>query len=93
MAELTALESKIGEVLGLAMAAQGATEEVGKLVEDEGNHNDLRQALERMQKEAKEAEERTTGLAENIDGKKTAILDKARETKQEATGDDVDLPR
>jgi hypothetical protein len=97
MAELTALESKIGEVLGLAMAAQGATEKVGKLVEDEGNHGDLRQALERMHKEAKEAEERTTGVAENLEGKKTAILEKARETKQEATemmstylGDDAD---
>jgi hypothetical protein len=84
MAELTALESKIGEVLGLAMAAQGATEKVGKLVEDEGDHDDLRQALERMHREAKEAEERTTGLADKLDGKKTAILEKARETKQEA---------
>ena len=34
MAELTALESKIGEVLGLAMAAQDATQKVTKLVED-----------------------------------------------------------
>jgi hypothetical protein len=97
MAELTALESKIGEVLGLAMAAQGATEKVGKLVADEGDHDDLRQTLDRMHKEAKEAEERTTGLAENLEGKKTAILEKARETKQEATemmstylGDDAD---
>ena len=32
-----------------------------------------------------EAEERTTALAENLEGKKTAILEKARETKQEAT--------
>ena len=85
MAELTALESKIGEVIGLAMAAQGATDKVGKLVEEEGNHGDLRQALDRMHKEAMEAEERTTGLAENLEGKKTAILEKARETKQEAT--------
>jgi hypothetical protein len=97
MAELTALESKLGEVLGLAMAAQGATEKVAKLVEDEGSHGDLRQALERMHQEAKEAEERTTDVAENLDGKKTAILEKARETKQEATemmstylGDDAD---
>ena len=36
MAELTALESKIGEVLGLAMAAQDATQKVTKLVEEEG---------------------------------------------------------
>ena len=97
MAELTALESKIGEVLGLAMAAQGATEKVGKLVEDEGGHDDLREALDRMHEEARETEERTTELAGNLDGKKTAILEKARETKQEATemmstylGDDAD---
>ena len=28
MAELTVLESKLGEVIGLAMAAQGATEKI-----------------------------------------------------------------
>ncbi|MDX6448735.1 MAG: hypothetical protein QOH02_20 [Gaiellaceae bacterium] len=97
MADLTALESKIGEVLGLAMAAQGATEKVGKLVEEEGGHDDLRATLERMHEEARETEDRTTELAGNLDGKKTAILEKARETKQEATemmstylGDDAD---
>src|SRR2546423_2544565 len=85
MAELTALESKIGEVLGLAMAAQGATEKVGKLAEQEGDHDDLRAALQRMHEEARETEERTTELAGSIAGKKTAILEQARETKQEAT--------
>jgi hypothetical protein len=97
MAELTALESKIGEVLGLAMAAQDATAKVDKLVEEEGEHNDLRATLQRMAKEAKETEERTTELASDLDGKKTAILEKARETKQEAVemmktylGDDAD---
>ena len=59
MAELTALESKIGEVLGLAMAAQGATRQVGKLVAKEGEHDDLKQALEQMHEEAKEAEKRS----------------------------------
>jgi hypothetical protein len=81
MAELTVLESKLGEVLGLAMAAQGVGEKVLKLVED----SDLEKTLERMHKEAEETEERCTNLAENLDGKKTAILEKARETKQEAT--------
>jgi hypothetical protein len=97
VAELTALESKIGEVLGLAMAAQGATEKVSKLVEDEGAHDDLCETLNRMAQEAKETEERTTELASELEGKKTAILEKARETKQEATemmstylGDDAD---
>jgi hypothetical protein len=97
MAELTALESKIGEVLGLAMAAQNATQKVTKLVKDEGDHEDLAQTLQHMAKEAKETEERTTELASELEGKKTAILEKARETKQEAgemmstyLGDDAD---
>jgi len=96
MAELTAIESKLGEVLGLAMAAQDATAKVGKLVEEEG-HDDLSATLQRMAEEAKETEERTTELASELDGKKTAILEKARETKQEAVemmstylGDDAD---
>jgi hypothetical protein len=97
MAELTALESKIGEVLGLAMAAQDATRTVTKLVEQEGEHDDLAQTLQRMAQEAKETQERTAELAAELEGKKTAILEKARETKQEATemmstylGDDAD---
>jgi hypothetical protein len=81
MAELTTLEEKLAECTGLAMAAQGAVEKVSGLVEDD----DLRQTLDRMLKEAKETEDRCTQLAEDLDGKKTAVLDKARETKQEAT--------
>ena len=82
MAELTNLESKLGEVLGLAMAAQGATEKVQKLDEVEG---DLKKTLEQMHKEAKEAEERATEVASSFEGKKTAILEEAREVKQKAT--------
>ena len=81
MAELTTLEEKLGEVTGLAMAAQGAVEKVSGLVDDD----DLQQTLDRMAAEAKETEDRCTQLAEELDGKKTAVLDKARETKQEAT--------
>lgn len=81
MAELTVLEEKLAEVIGLAMAAQGATDKVGGLTED----GELTQQLERMQQEARETEERGTALAEELDGKKTAVLDKARETKSEAT--------
>jgi hypothetical protein len=81
MAELTNLEAKIAEVIGLAQAAQGATEKVEKLVDD----GELKQKLQRMREEAIETEERTTTVAEKLDGKKTAILEKARETKQEAT--------
>ena len=84
MAELTVLESKLGEVIGLAMAAQGASEKVEKLVKEEGE-DDLLHALERMRQEAAETEERATQRAGTIDGKKTAVLEKARETKKEAT--------
>jgi hypothetical protein len=81
MAELTVLEEKLAEVIGLAMAAQGATEKVERLTEDE----ELTQKLQQMREEARETEERGTGYAEDLDGKKTAVLDKARETKSEAT--------
>jgi hypothetical protein len=81
MAELTVLEEKLAEVLGLAMAAQDATRKVEGLTEDES----LAQTLARMRDEAEQTEERCTGLAEELDGKKTAVLEKARETKGEAS--------
>jgi hypothetical protein len=83
MAELTNLESKLAEVLGLASAAKGATEKVkGMLDEDE---QDLAAVLDRMHEEAAETEARCTEVAGQFDGKKTAILEEAREVKQEAT--------
>jgi hypothetical protein len=84
MAELTTLESKLGEVLGLAMAAQDATKKVKKLAQDEGN-DELAQKLERIHDEAAETEQRCIDVAEDLDGKKTAVLEKARETKSEAS--------
>jgi hypothetical protein len=81
MAELTNIEAKVAEVIGLAQAAQGATEKVEKLVDD----SQLKQALQRIREEAVETEERTTRVVDSFEGKKTAILEKARETKQEAT--------
>lgn len=93
MAELTTLEEKLAEVLGLAQAAQKATEKVEGLVDDETIVANLRQ----MREEAEETERRCTEVAEERDGKKTAILEKAQETKGEATemmdtylGDDAD---
>jgi len=93
MAELTTLEEKLAEVLGLAQAAQGATDKVEGLVEDE----EIAKTLQRMRDEAEETERRATELADDRNGKKTAILDKAQETKNEATemmqtylGDDSD---
>jgi hypothetical protein len=81
MADLTPLDEKLGEVLGLAQAAQAATEKVGSL---EGA-DAFEQDLERMHEEASETERRTDALIDTLEGRKTAIRDKARETKSEAT--------
>jgi len=78
VAELTKLESKLGEVTGLAMAAQAATKKVIGLAKEE--HPDLISRLEQMHEEAAETERRCTELAEGLDGKKTAILEEARST-------------
>jgi hypothetical protein len=93
MAELTTLEEKLAEVLGLAQAAQKATEKVEGLVEDD----DVAAKLRQMREEAEETERRCAAAAEERDGKKTAILEKAQETKGEASemmetylGDDAD---
>jgi hypothetical protein len=83
MAELTNLESKLAEVLGLAEASKGAAEKVGDMLGDD--QKDLAQTLDQMRNEAVETAERCTEVAGQFDGKKTAILDAARETKQEAT--------
>jgi hypothetical protein len=83
MAELTNLESKLGEVVGLAMAAQDATKTVAKLAKESGE-DQLVGKLDRMQDEARETQERGTEVAATFEGKKTAILDEAREVKQKA---------
>ena len=80
MAELTILEAKLGEVTGLAMAAQAATKKVISLAQEDGE-TDLERTLTRMHDEAAETEQRCTELAGTFEGKKTAILDEARETK------------
>jgi hypothetical protein len=80
MAELTTLEEKLAEVTGLAKAAQDATQKVEGLVHNE----ELTSELRRMREEAVETERRCTELADQRDGKKTAILKKAQETKGEA---------
>jgi hypothetical protein len=80
MADVNTLEEKLAEVLGLAQAAQAATEKVEGLVDDDG----IKQRLQQMREEAEETERKCTDLADDRDGKKTAILEKARETKAEA---------
>ena len=82
-ATLTNLESKLAEVLGLAMAAQDATQQVRGMLGPE--HAALAKRLANARDEARETQKRCTALAGTFKGKKTAILDKARETKAEAT--------
>jgi len=94
MAELTPLEEKLAEVLGLAQAAAKVTDDVAKLVEED----EQRALLDKMSQEARETASRAEEVASSRDGRKTAILDKARETKQELQemadsylgGEDVD---
>jgi predicted RNase H-like nuclease (RuvC/YqgF family) len=95
MAQMTHLDSKLGEVLGLAQAAQQATRKVARLAKAD---KELVALLDRMRDEAKETEKRCKDVADKRDGKKTAINRKARETKAEAAemmqtyldGDEVD---
>jgi hypothetical protein len=93
MAELTQLDEKLAEVLGLARAAQTATDKVSRLVEDE----EVAGTLRSMHDEAAETERRCEQVAGELDGKKTAVDEKAQETKAEAEemmrtylGDDAD---
>jgi hypothetical protein len=94
VAELTQLEEKLGEVIGLAQAAQEATTKVAGLPEAD---DQLKQLLDQMSREAAETQQRGEQIAGELDGKKTALQEKARETKSEATkmmqtylGDDSD---
>jgi plasmid replication initiation protein len=77
VAELTNLESKLGEVVGLAMAAQAATKKVATLARAD-KRSGLVAVLEKMNAEAKEAAERGQAVADTFEGKKSAILDEAR---------------
>ena len=95
MAELTPIDEKLAEVLGLAQASQDTVSKVIKLCEDE--HQDVVPTLEQMREEARETQERCEAIAAELNGKKTAVEEKARETKQEAAqmrddylGDDAD---
>jgi hypothetical protein len=81
MADLTTLEEKLGEVTGLAAAAQETAKKVLSLLEDDDP--DLSGTLEKMRAEGEETERRCEAVAGAIDGKKTAILEKAQETKNE----------
>jgi len=80
MAEITTLEEKLAEVTGLARAAKDLSEKVASMVEDD----EVSQKLSRMSEEAAETDERCSAIIDQREGKKTAILEKAQETKSEA---------
>ena len=75
MAELTNLETKLGEVIGLAMAAQAATERVEKLTTTAS----CVAQLKTMRKEAAQAEK---------DGTAVAALDRRQEGQDPRRGPD-----
>ena len=81
MADLTPLDEKLAEVLGLAQAAQTAADTVGTMEDADAFAKDLA----RMGEQAAETERRTDALVDALEGKKTAIREMARETKSEAT--------
>jgi hypothetical protein len=81
MATLTKLESKLAEVLGLAMAAQDSVQEVRGMLG--GEHAPLDKKLEQARDDAREVERRCTALASDFKGKKTAIVDEARTVRQD----------
>jgi hypothetical protein len=82
MATLTKLESKLAEVLGLAMAGQEATRTVARMLDDD--QGDLAELLSRLGQEGRETQRRITEVAGGFDRKKTAILAAGKETRDEA---------
>jgi len=79
MAELTNLERKLGEVIGLAMAAQASIDRISKLAESE---KELVKQMKTMKAEAANAEKRGTQLAGSFEGKKSKIMAEARAVKK-----------
>jgi hypothetical protein len=85
MAELTHLDEKLAEVLGLAQAAQAATKKVATLARQEKD-TELLELLQRMGDEAAKVEQRCDVATSSRDDVRTAIAKKARETKAEVNG-------
>jgi hypothetical protein len=79
MADVTALEEKLGEVIGLAEAAQEAVAKVTSLPESD-SQSDL---LDRLKEESEETAKRGREVAEERGDDADGVLEKAEETKQE----------
>lgn len=87
------LEKKIGESVGLEMAAQKAVEERGSRGLDIG---EMKSKLERMRKEASnrqmELEQLVQKLSESEGMNASNIQDTAKETEQKASENDENIP-
>jgi hypothetical protein len=84
MADLTHLDEKLAEVLGLAQAAQTATKKVATLARRE-KEAELVELMRQMNDQAAKIEQRCDVVAGSRDGMRTTITKKARETKAEVT--------
>jgi hypothetical protein len=82
MAELTVLDEKLAKVLGLAQAAQQATNKVAAIAKQE-REEALVGLLKRMSDEAGQVEERCPAVADRRMGLRTAFADQARGTKSD----------
>jgi hypothetical protein len=82
MAELTKLESKLAEVIGLAGAGKDSADTVKRMLDDDEQR--FAATLDRLKEEATETEERAADVASGFDGKKTAILEEARSVRADA---------
>lgn len=79
MADVTPLEEKLGEVIGLAEAAQKAAEKVTSLLEDDSQT----ELLAKLKEESGETAKRGREVAEQREGGSSGVLEQAEETKQE----------
>jgi uncharacterized protein YjgD (DUF1641 family) len=82
MAQLTVLDEKLAEVLGLAQAAQQATKKVATLARKE-NERALVEMMVEMGHDARTVEDRCQQVADARAGARSAIKKEARETKTE----------
>ena len=92
MAELTHLDEKLAEVLGLAQAAQAATKKVATLARQEKD-TELLELLRRMGDEAAKVEQRCDAATNSRDGVKTAIAEKSARNQSRSQRIHEDLPR
>jgi hypothetical protein len=79
MADITPLEEKLGEVIGLAEAAQEVTNKVVSLLEDDSQA----ELLEKIKEESEKTAKRGREVAESRDGDAAGVLEQAEETKKE----------